>query len=302
MQAAEDSFVVSDHRIQFDGDLEIGFQSGRAEGSRLLSPTYLALDWPRFDVPPASLAADEVFGGSRVPLAGGRFPPTAATDSASQELSAALDSLRMRFPARAELPPFSATALAQAQTYAALIDTSLFSSPLLREAAEIIRGWDGTFTASSIGATIYDAWLGTPTTQPPDTSQFFASARVTSDFASAVGRLARSQGASTGAWRWSSLNPRRLSLPLAEVVLSPSRSGLRLAGYGYPSALAYQQRAGADSLSAQATFAVGMQRGRLLVAAPRYTPERMFDSERRRFDVPKLRTLSWDRTLTLRPE
>ena len=298
-----DTFQVSDRRIQFDDDLEIGFRTGRAPGLRLLMPTNLVLEWNRLDEPATTFTARDVLGAQRAEWGGATVPISAPSDSLRMMLSASADSLgRSGVDGYYRVPPLSGQALAQARTVAVRIDTSLLASDLLRESAAIMVGWDGLFDTHSVGATIYDAWLGRPSAQATDTSGFFANARITADFARAIARLARSRTATTEAWRWGDVHQRTLHLPLSSASLPAGKGDIDSPGYGYPTALVFQRRSEADSLSSLATFAVAWRGEGIRVASLRYTPERLFDYERRRYDAPRLRTLSWGPSITLSPE
>ena len=300
--SAADTFQVSSHRIQFADDLEIGFRTGRAPGRRLLTPTDLVLEWNRLDEPASTFTARDVLGAQRSEWSGATVSTSALSDSLRTMLSASADSLGgSGVDGYYRVPPLSGRALAQARVAAARIDTSLLTTDLLRESAAILAGWDGLFDTHSVGATIYDAWLGRPSAQALDTSAFFANARITADFARAVARLARSRTATTEAWRWGDVHQRALHLPLSSSALPAGRSGIVSPGYGYPTALVFQRRTEADSLSSLTTFAVAWRGDGVRVASLRYTPERLFDYERRRYDAPRLRTLSWGPSITLSP-
>jgi acyl-homoserine lactone acylase PvdQ len=295
--APSDTFVVSEQRIRFADDLEIGFRTGRAPGRRLLDPSRLVVAWSGLDQAQGAFSAEALLGAKRVAFGPRQMPTAAATDTLTLVLSQALDSLGAE---PLDLVPLSGLALAQTRALAARVDTSLLPSPLLQDAALILQGWNGQFDEHSVGATLYDAWLGAPrASPPPDTSGFFVSARVTADFSRAVGRLARAQGAATSNWRWGAVHPRSLYLPLARTALPDNRSVLDLPGFGHPTALVYQHRTGADSLSSSATFAVARTPEGIRIAAPRYTPNRMFDRERRRYDVPRFRPVVWGERVTL---
>ncbi len=298
-----DTFQVSERRIQFADGLEIGFRTGRAPGRRLLAPTTLVLEWNRLDEPATAFSAQALLNARRVEWSGSAVPVSSPSDSLRAALAASADSLGgSGVDGYYRVPPLSGQALAQARGAAARIDTSLLMTDLLRESAAIMVGWDGLFDTHSVGATLYDAWLGRPSAQAPDTSGFFASARITADFSRAVARLARARGATTEAWRWGDVHQRTLRLPLAAAALQPGKGSIESPGYGYPTALAYQRRSEADTLGSLTTFAVSWRGDGIRVASLRYTPERMFDHERRRYDVPRLRALSWAQPITLSPE
>ncbi len=298
-----DTFLISDHRIQFDDDLEIGFRTGSAQGSRLLVPSSLVLEWGRLDEPALSFTGQAVLNAQRVEWSGSTVPISASSDSVRLALATSADSLGgSGVDGYYRVPPLSGQALALAKGAAARIDTSLLKTDLLRESAAILVGWDGLFDVHSVGATLYDAWLGRPSAIDPDTSGFFASARITADFARAVARLARSRGATTEAWRWGDVHGRTLRLPLSVATLQSGKGSIESPGYGYPTALAYQRRSESDTLSSLTTFALAWRGEGIRVASLRYTPERMFDHERRRYNVPRFRTLSWATPITLSPE
>lgn len=298
-----DTFQISDHRIQFDDDLEIGFRTGSALGSRLLVPSSLVLEWRPLDEPALSFTGEALLNARRVEWSGRTIPIASPSDSVRVALATSADSLGgSGVDGYYRVPPLSGPALQVARGAAARIDTSLLKTDLLRESAAILKGWDGLFDVHSVGATLYDAWLGRPSAIIPDTSGFFASARITADFTRAVARLARSQGATTEAWRWGDVHQRTLSLPLAAATLQAGKGSITSPGYGYPTALSYQRRSESDTLSSLTTFALAWRGEGVRIASLRFTPERMFDHERRRYNVPRFRMLSWATPITLSPE
>ena len=122
--------------------------------------------------------------------------------------------------------------------------------PTRREAVTYLRNWNATFDRSSIGASIFDAWMqafresagGLPAAQDSVTA-----APLRSAFTKAVQRLTVAHGPDLRQWRWENVGPHRYRFPVWSAdslvaqdlaSLAATRfSTLRRPGQGHPSAL-----------------------------------------------------------------
>lgn len=86
-------------------------------------------------------------------------------------------------------------------------------------ASTFVRNWNGAFSSSSIGASVFQAWwremqaLHVSPVQL-DTTVYFASVRYRRGFERAVARLREQHGPDVRQWRWEAVQPHRFRAPL----------------------------------------------------------------------------------------
>ncbi|MDQ7040616.1 MAG: penicillin acylase family protein [Rhodothermus sp.] len=158
-----------------------------------------------------------------------------------------------------DLPPtsalpddaYSSWAHQQLATLLPLLDPQTFTDTLSYEAYTLLRNWDATYNAASLGATIFDYWISRylesggllplPTSPDPLRAPYVQTLRAA--FHAAVDTLARRLGPDLNLWRWERAHPRRLAFPvwshLTRLPAAARYAPLLLPGTGHPSTLSW---------------------------------------------------------------
>ncbi len=154
-------------------------------------------------------------------------------------------------PPSPTLPDDAVSTWAQEQlaTLLPVLDTLAVADSLTREAYTLLRNWNASYDAASIGATIFDSWLfryvqrgGTLALQTlPDSLQISYAHLLRATFQEAVDTLAHRLGPDLNLWRWERAHPRRLAFPvwshLTELPAASRYAPLILPGEGHPSTI-----------------------------------------------------------------
>lgn len=134
----------------------------------------------------------------------------------------------------------------QLATLLPVLDTMTFTDTLTREAYTLLRNWNASYDAASIGATIFDYWLHQYQQQTgtlPSSRIFSATSaqRLHTAFRKAVDMLALRLGPDLNLWRWERAHPRHLAFPawshLPHLPAASRYAPLQLPGEGHPSTI-----------------------------------------------------------------
>lgn len=165
-------------------------------------------------------------------------------------LAARLDRLAL-LPAWPSADAVRDDARAATLTLVRLIDERRLSRPIERTALDILRNWDGSYDANSIGATIFEsltaierAERGRDAFAAARDSAYFSTLRQTAAFQTAVRRLVDAYGVTPSDWRRGAAMPQTWRVPfwgLPGLDLPAARryAPLDVPGGGHPLALAY---------------------------------------------------------------
>ncbi len=139
----------------------------------------------------------------------------------------------------------------QLATLLPVLDPLRFTDTLSHEAYTLLRNWDATYNAASLGATIFDYWISRylesggmlPFPPSPDPLQPHYVQALQAAFKAAVDTLAHRLGPDLNLWRWERAHPRRLAFPvwshLAHLPAAARYAPLLLPGSGHPSTLSW---------------------------------------------------------------
>lgn len=151
---------------------------------------------------------------------------------------------RLRILPPAATPPHdavSAWAQIQLATLLPALDSLAHVDTLTREAHTLLRNWNATYDAASIGATLFDQWLYQYSQRIQDSLQGPFASTLIAAFREAVDTLARRLSPDPNLWRWERAHPQQLAFPvwshLPGLPAALRYAPLVIPGEGHPSTL-----------------------------------------------------------------